>query len=509
LAQDALPDTQRTIAPCNDENITDANYTPAPDLYGLWMFRPPSDIAQATQLPLNLANETFVVTEIVALESRPFPSNPSTTVDASATQLVDDKYGVLHIRSVYDVDGNDTSPNGIVNMANPLAVAVDDRPARFLRVVKSVSIPDEDTLEINNQMFGRSRNQLFREIVGYTPIQPDGSVQVTVPAGVPFAVSIVNAQGKRISARHNNWLQVVPGEQKTCVGCHASNSTAPHGRIDAQPNSVNSGALNTGVPFPNTNPSLFADSGETMAETYSRVMGLPQLTANIQFEDVWNDDALSTAAPSFSYRYEDLDTPLPITQSCAQNWTALCRTVINFPDHIATMLTFTRQTFDDDLVLLADNTCTSCHSPSDEAGELRVPLGQLDLRSEPSVEEASFTTSYGELMFNDNEQEIVEGALLDRLIAVLDGNGNPTFLLDEDGELVLDAEGNPIPITATVVIGSSMSVNGANNSNRFFRPFEAGNSHAGMLSEAELRLIAEWLDIGGQYYNNPFEAPQD
>lgn len=509
LPAGAIPETPRTIAPCNEENIIDVNYTPAPNLYGLWMFSPATETGEATQLPLNVANESSAVTEIVALESRPFPNNPSSTVDAQATQLIDNKYGVLHIRSVYDIDGIDTSPNGIVNMANPLAVSVDQRPARFLRIVKSVSVPDEDTLDFNDQIFGRSRNQLFREIVGYTPIQPDGSVKVAVPAGVPFAISIVDVNGKRTSARHNNWLQLVPGEQKNCVGCHANNSTAPHGRADAQANSVNAGAISTGVPFPNTNPSLFADSGETMAETYSRIEGLPALTANIEFEDIWVDDSLSTPVESFSYRYQDLDTPLPISQSCAQNWTALCRTVINFPDHIAPMFTFARQTFDDDLVLVADNTCTSCHSPSDENGEVRVPLGQLDLRSEPSAEQARFTTSYRELMFNDNEQEVVEGALLDRIVPVLDNNGNPTFLLDEEGELVLDAEGNPIPITTTVGIGSSMRVNGANNSNSFFDPFNAGNSHAGMLSEAELRLIAEWLDIGGQYYNNPFDAPQD
>jgi len=509
LPEDASLETPRTIAPCNELNIADANFTQAPDLYGLWMFSPATETGEATQLPLNTALETSVVTEIVALESRPFPNNPSTTVDAQATQLIDNKYGVLHIRSVYDIDGVDSSPNGIVNMANPLAVSVNERPARFLRVVKSVSVPDEDTLDFNNQIFGRSRNQLFREIVGYTPIQPDGSVKVAVPAGVPFAISIVDVNGKRTSARHNNWLQLVPGEQKDCVGCHANNSTAPHGRFDAQANSVNAGAMSTGVPFPNTNPALFADSGETMAQTYSRIQGLPTLTANIEFEDVWNDPSVSAPADSFSYRYQDLATPLPISQSCAQNWTALCRTVINFPDHIAPMFVLPRETFDDDMVLIADNTCTSCHSPSDENGAVRVPLGQLDLRSEPSAEQARFTTSYRELMFNDNQQEVVEGALLDRIVPVLDNNGNPTFLLDEEGELVLDAEDNPIPITTTVGIGSSMRVNGANSSSRFFNRFNPGNSHAGMLSEAELRLIAEWLDIGGQYYNNPFDAPQD
>ena len=31
--------------------------------------------------------------------------------------------------------------------------------------------------------------------------------------------------------------------------------------------------------------------------------------------------------------------------------------------------------------------------------------------------------------------------------------------------------------------------------------------HYNILSEAERRLIAEWLDVGAQYYNNPFDAP--
>ena len=52
-----------------------------------------------------------------------------------------------------------------------------------------------------------------------------------------------------------------------------------------------------------------------------------------------------------------------------------------------------------------------------------------------------------------------------------------------------------------------MSTAGAAASSRFFSRFDAGGTHAGWLSEAELRLIAEWLDIGGQYFNNPFDVP--
>ena len=51
----------------------------------------------------------------------------------------------------------------------------------------------------------------------------------------------------------------------------------------------------------------------------------------------------------------------------------------------------------------------------------------------------------------------------------------------------------------------SMSAAGAVASSTFFNTFETG-THVGRLTTAELKLIAEWLDIGAQYYNNPFDA---
>jgi hypothetical protein len=109
-------------------------------------------------------------------------------------------------------------------------------------------------------------------------------------------------------------------------------------------------------------------------------------------------------------------------------------------------------------------------------------------------------------MFNDVELELIDGALLPRLIPVFDNSGDPVFELDEDGELILDEEGNPIQVTQQVGVGSAMNVSGASNSAGFFAPFESG-SHQGWLSPAELKMISEWLDVGGQNYNNPFDAP--
>jgi hypothetical protein len=51
---------------------------------------------------------------------------------------------------------------------------------------------------------------------------------------------------------------------------------------------------------------------------------------------------------------------------------------------------------------------------------------------------------------------------------------------------------------------------GALASGTFFNRFAAGSSppQEGSLP-AELRLLSEWVDIGAQYYNDPFLAPLD
>ncbi|MEM0910069.1 MAG: hypothetical protein AAGJ37_03785 [Pseudomonadota bacterium] len=505
LPEGSPEDATRTIAPCSAENIASETFELAPPAYGLWMYDPVED----TQISLRLPQTEIVVSEVLAMEQKSFPVDPDSTIDRTETTLIDEGYGVLHIQSVYDVDGEDTSPFGLTQTANPSLTTPDQRPARFLRIIKSVSIPDEDTFEFDNSAFGRSRNQLMREILGYTPIQPDGSVEVAIPANVPFSIAIVDANGMSISPRHDNWLQLMPGEKKNCIGCHTRNSEQPHGRIDAQPASINLGAPSTGVAFPGASPALFADLGETMAQTFTRVNGLPKLTADIVFDDLWTDENATTPAASFTYAYGDLSSQIPISQACAQVWTSLCRAVINYVEHIQPVFLANRQILDADENIVSDSTCITCHSPTDADGLAQVPAGQLELIETPSLDRPEYVTSYRELLFNDNVQEAVDGVLLDTVELVFDGNGAPVFLTDENGELILDAEDNPIQATRLIGVPASMSTNGARNSGRFFAVFSPGGSHDGFLNSAELRLISEWLDIGAQYYNNPFDAPED
>ncbi len=85
--------------------------------------------------------------------------------------------------------------------------------------------------KINASAFGPA-GMGMREILGYAPIQPDGSVQIQVPANVPFTIDMLDANARRITAQHTSWLQLMPGETKSCNGCHTVNPTDPtsHGR---------------------------------------------------------------------------------------------------------------------------------------------------------------------------------------------------------------------------------------------------------------------------------------
>jgi hypothetical protein len=87
-------------------------------------------------------------------------------------------------------------------LADPAQTLAADRPARFLRVAKAVSIPDEDLYDIDNTAFGVTTRFGMKEIVGYTPIEPDGSVMLRVPANAALMISVVDENGMRITQRH-------------------------------------------------------------------------------------------------------------------------------------------------------------------------------------------------------------------------------------------------------------------------------------------------------------------
>lgn len=486
---------------CTQEKINSGDYESAAPLYGLWI------VDGDTQRPIELPEQGQMFDEAVVVTERVSPNFIEPIVlDGDATALADDGLGVVHIRSVYDFDGVDTSPLGSpVDTANPILSSADDRPARFVRIEKPVSIPSEFEYDFQNTAFGRSRNQSMREILGYVPVEPDGSVKFTVPANVAFAISILDKNGRRTSQRHQNWLTVRPGESIECLGCHTSASEVPHGRVDAGPSTINPGALTIGA-FPNSEPGLSADLGETMAEVYALVNGVRNLTADIVYEDEWTDEMVTAKADPIAYLYEDLlsNSPVAPDSPCLLPGSSLCRLTINYPEHIHPIWQVDRRVFDvDEITVLADNTCTSCHDDVDDMDAAMVPVAQLDLSNGASDQEADHFKSYRELLFTDNQQEVNGGILQD----VLEDTGE--FEVDEDGELILDGDDKPIPIFEPIPVAPTMRVGGALSSPDFINLFENGGSHDGYLSGVELKLISEWLDIGAQYWNNPFLAPEN
>lgn len=488
------------VAPCTQDRLADPSAQEAAPLYGLYLY----DMADATQVPLMVPREGTTYTDVVATQNR---HRPDVLADAAFNAgLAQENVGILHIRSVYDFDGAfnplGATAGSVPEFADPAVTSADQRPARFIRIVKAVAIPGRDVLTLPGTAFGRSSAQGMREIVANAPIEPDGSVRIKVPADVPLAVSVLDKDGRRLTDRHQNWLQIRPGETLNCNGCHDRRSTLPHGALNREAAALNTGAVTTGLPFPNTEASLFADMGEDMAETRTR-LDAAALTPSVDllYDDVWTD-AVAAGRPkdvALAYRYGDLATPAPVTADCQTGWNSRCRIVINYETHIHPLWARDRGV----------DSCQSCHGTRDSMNQIQVPAAQLDLGDGASTEQPAQFTSYRELLFSDNEQEIVMGALQDRLVQATDGNGNPLYQTDVNGNPVLDASNNPIPVMTTVTVNPVLSTSGARASNGFFDLFAPGASHAGRLDPAELRLISEWLDLGAQYFNDPFAVPQN
>lgn len=466
-----------SIVACTPDRLADPNAVAAAPLYGIFLY----DRDTNTQQPVVVPEEGTMFTDVVAAELRTLPAilfdkAPGAELDP---QYVAEGTGILNIRSVYDVDGVDTAVPDIATLADPALSTAAERPARFLRIVKAVGIPDDSVVDVPGTAFGRSAGQSMREIIGYVPVQPDGSVRVKVPADVPLAISVLDSAGRRLGGRHQNWLQVRAGETLNCTGCHDHDSGIPHGHPEGPP-SVYAGAALTGLPFPNTDPALFADFGETMAETLTRLDERAlSPTVDVFYNDIWTDPVAAgrPADAGFSYQYADLATPAPASPACQSAWNSTCRSVIHYEMHIHPLWSVDR----------GADTCTNCHT-TDNGGGLMVPDAQLDLSDGISDQQAAHFKAYRELLFPDFAEEISGGILQDILVpGPLDPDGQPTQM--------------------RVPVAPAMSPAGALASTAFVNVFSPGGSHFGRLDPAELRLIYEWLDIGAQYWNDPFAVP--
>lgn len=490
-----------STAVCNNANTTGANVQQAPPPYTIWIY----DFDAGTLSPVISSVPGIEIVEPVILQARTPP--PAFIPDAVPTStagqtLVTKQVGILDIGSVYDFDGVDTANPNIVQVSDPAQAAFYERPARFIRIEKAVEIPDKTVRKINDSAFGPA-GMGMREILGYAPIQPDGSVQIQVPANVPFTIDILDANARRITAQHTSWLQLIPGETKSCNGCHSTANNTSHGRSGLTV-AVNQGAPTTGQPFPDTNPALFANAGETMAQTLARVScasgsALPCsqiLSTDVIYATTWTTGvtlpATLPADSPISYTYSGTaglsETP-PINANCVP-WSAQCRVTIHYANaaspnqlYIQSVWNLSTRTATVKGIANSPATCVTCHNTVNAMNTIQVPTGQLDLTGGASSVDITVVTSYESLLFPHDEQALNMGVLQPVLI------GGAAVTL-------------PPPMTAGSAIGSTAFLQMFDGS--FHDPVL---DHTGFLTPAELRLISEWLDIGGQFYNDPFVAP--
>ena len=173
-----LLDGERII-PCTEDLLEAGTLPAAPPLYGIWMYDPRDE----TQLPVVTPTEGWIYTDAVALQAL---TPPPVLLDRVAgldfdAELATEGVGILDIRSVYDFDGADIAPAGIAALADPALTTAAERPARFLRIEKAVSLPDEDVRDFTGTAFGVTAAFGMREILGYVMVEPDGSVRTKCP----------------------------------------------------------------------------------------------------------------------------------------------------------------------------------------------------------------------------------------------------------------------------------------------------------------------------------------
>jgi len=481
-----LSDTNRLTTDVAKDYLQDN----VPPSYAIYMFDPSAQ----TWLEVAAPPAGFMYTDPIPLQARTEPTSvPPTSVDAS---LAAQNLAQIEVVSAFDTDllgrmGDpvistadlatgcttaiakttpadplDTRPlvADIVHIKDPANAAYGCSPLRFVRLVRAVAPPSNTIGE--RQAIGNT-NFEQTQILGYSVVEPDGSFKLNIPADTPVGFSIVDSQGRAFQV-HTNWIQARPGEKRTCDGCHSPRRGA---------------ALNTGTVV-NTVPSSWVAAlasqhqpGETMAGTRTRLdASLLVPASDPVYTDVWANTSKPnvTARASISLLYtgnpnaaDDMSTTVPVNG------------VINYPDHIQPLWDAAR----------TGGACSSCHSASDTV---------LDLTS--TIAGTGRMTSYealtlGPPMLNAQGQPVLQ--VEDGVQVVARSPALVATMASESQVIGLARSSRLSEILFGQVVMSSAAAQAQ---------YPTPANHANLLTSAEKRLLAEWIDTGGKYYNDPFNG---
>jgi hypothetical protein len=491
-----MQDETRTVA----QAAADAVQNNAPAAYAIVMFDP----ARQTWLVVAAPPAGFMHTDPVALAPRTEPNVVApTTVDAT---LAAQGLALIEVRSVYDTDGlqrmseqmlvdsdrvgcasssmpgialtapadaqdTRTQVADIARIKNPADPAYRCAPARFVRAVRAIAPPAGGTGM--RQALGETEFE-GQQLLGYAPVEPDGSFKLQIPADVPLALSVVDSEGRAIQT-HTNWIQVRPGERRTCDGCHSPRRGA----------ALNAGAVVNTLPAA-LNRALSAQhqSGETLASLRTRLdPAALQLAADPVSTDIWADTTQAGVAArnSISLRYTGNATPAADLATTEPK-----NGVINYPEHIQPLWTRVRGAG-------GALTCTNCHADATK----------LDLRANTSG--TGRLVSYQELLVGDPLLNAATGQVQTRL-----AEGVPTVVrgapLVETSSGAANSAGQARKSRLTEILWGQTLLAGAAARSAHPNPPTTAPDHATLLNAAEKRLLAEWMDLGGQYFNDPYDA---
>lgn len=343
--------------------------------------------------------------------------------------------------------------------------APDKRPGRFARIIKAVAMPGG----ISREALGETEFEM-QHIVGHVEVEPDGSLAFEAPADVPFGISVLDRYGRALQT-HTSWLQGRPGEAVFCNGCHS-----PRKGTTSALNGANLTQNNQNLTLRLSGGGVASGkSGEIMAQTRFReefainpANVLPK--PDIRFLDVWtpatdaSGNPLTRGAPiNISYAASTFNgIASPGLTTTAPGLSADGAIVINYKDHIQPIL---------------NKSCTvSCHGVGGSAQTI------LDLSD--SVSGTGRVSSYDALMIGKPR---------------LNPDGTPV-LIERGGEIMISREDplvEPGLARATKLI-MRIFAEGLKT------PAEiAADAHTQYLNISEKRVIAEWIDLGGTYYNDP------
>ncbi len=89
---------------------------------------------------------------------------------------------------------------------------------RFVRVLAAIGTPngcDFCSQTMGNTEFERQR------VIGYADVRADSSFSIEVPANTPMHVQTLDENGMML-VNQLQWINVMPGEQRMCTGCHGT-----------------------------------------------------------------------------------------------------------------------------------------------------------------------------------------------------------------------------------------------------------------------------------------------